>query len=96
MRPKGNCGSIKARKKEGQRSKEVVSEHRRVVEMTDRGILTERKRREARGGQQDREYWNGKDLNYDDNDKDMIVVVLTLKSKNARERGVCLVFNILE
>lgn len=66
----------------------MVSEHRRVVEMTNHRILTDRKRREARRGQQDRENWSGKDLNYDDNDKDMIVMVLTLRVR-MQKREVC-------
>lgn len=41
MRLKGKCGiKDRIRIKEGQRSKEVVSEQRRVAEMTEQVILT--------------------------------------------------------
>lgn len=49
MRTKGNCGSIRARKKD-QRSKELVSEHRRVVKTTDHGLLTEQKKERSQRG----------------------------------------------
>lgn len=58
--------------------------------MTDHQILNEQEK-EGKGSGLNERNESGKGLNYDNNEDDMMVVVVTVKSKNVKEMSVCLV-----
>ena len=81
--------SIRIRRKESKRSKEVVSGQRRVADMTEHRVLTEQGKGEARGGWQIGRRGGGNSLSYNDSgEDDMMEVVVRVNSKNVKEQCV--------